>query len=414
MEAYNRVTAEGARALREGAAATMAGLGGEASVPSTAQVNVPGLITPGTQGAAGGVVGVSLGGAQMFDRALRAGQASQLAQIQAQQLQLASDIEAKANQAVAERVQAERDRVQQYKINALLSAQSIAGQIAQDRAKLMAAAAGADTRSGKQKADAELAAYERKAAIDWKYTLKELNARATAQGLSKEETAMLQMQANQAYGQTTMLGSVLNNALNRIEFIPTNRATGEILGPGGKPYKFAGDPGTWYISSGMLAYDPDGAKGKQQASTIDMPTIIAQIQAQAGYIMNQPKEKRKAAWNAYWKNMQTGLGSPTIRKALVIAIGKDAENSDWWYNTLTNPNATTGTSLLPQASAQTQQRKIERVQQQAAAQRKPGPVLPTLPQVASAATNPSGQIGLGFNTILGNIPVIGSLLGVRK
>jgi hypothetical protein len=182
---YNRFTAEGTRALRENAAASMAAVGGEGGIPISSLVPTTGLMqTAGT-----GLTGIEKERSLLFGRALTAGQARSLAEIQGQQMALATELELRANEAASEREQKERQRVADFKTSMFQYSTQLAAQIGTTLADLRAKAAGADTRTGKQIADAELKLYERKAAIDWKNTMKEIAARAKAAGVSSTEIA---------------------------------------------------------------------------------------------------------------------------------------------------------------------------------------------------------------------------------
>jgi hypothetical protein len=352
---YDRFSAEGGRAIRESAGATMAAIGGEASVPSGLLPNVPGLVTPGRPEAAGGLVGVSLGGAQLFNRALNASQARALAELQGQQLALATQLELSANEAAREREEKERDRVAQYKISALLSAQGIAAQIGSTRAELLAKAAGSDTRTGKQIAQAELDAYDKKSAIDWKYTQKQIAAQAKSQGLSKEDTAMLQMQADEVLGGSTIPGRLLNNALKIMGNLPTNSKTGEILGA------LPGDKGKWYLDAGVLLYDRDG-NGKATPQPVQIDQIIRRVNAKLGQISTLPKNKQAEAWGKFWDDTTTGLGDAVARRALaIITSAPDALNQNWYFELLTKGTAGTGRTLTPAAEAAADQRRADKL-----------------------------------------------------
>jgi len=348
---YDRNIAEGSRAIKETAGAYMAALGGEGSVPVGLLPTMPGLITPGQQGTAGGLVGVSLGTSQLFNRALSASQARALAELQGQQLSLATQLEISASDAAREREERERAEVRQYKTSALLNAQGIAAQIGKTRAELVAAAAGADTRTGKQKAEAELAAYDKKSAIDWKYTQKQIAAQAKARGLSSEETALLQQQASEALGASTLPGTILNNALNRVAFLPSNRQNGMLIGRDGKPLRIDGDRGVWYLDAGTLLYDADGT-GKKTPAPFAVDQMVQRVNAKLGQIATLPAGQRKQAWTEFWNNTKTGLGDATARRALAIIVGStDALNPNWYFELLTKGTFGTGKTLTPAAEA---------------------------------------------------------------
>jgi len=383
---YDRNIAEGSRAIKETAGAYMAALGGEGSVPVGLLPTMPGLITPGQQGTAGGLVGVSQGTSQLFNRALSASQARAFAELQGQQLALASQLEINAADAARAREEKEREEIRQYRTTALLNAQNIAAQIGKTRAELLAAAAGADTRTGKQRAEAELAAYDKKAAIDWKYTQKQIAAQAKAKGMSAEESAMQQYDLDASLGATSIPGQLFNNSLKYLSALPTDRTTGTLLGRDGKPLKIAGDRGTWTLDAGVLYYDIDGPTGKQPSRPVPMDQIVKKVNAKLGQIQSLPKNKQREAWDSFWSDTKVGLADPTQRRALAILVGSDdALNSSWYFDLLTKGTYGSGRTFTPaaEAAAKANQTKVTE-------QPKVIPGLPFKPAV-TVQINPSAK-----------------------
>lgn len=356
---YSRFTAEGARSLRENAAAAMAAVGGEGGVPASALVPTAGLVpTSGT-----GLTGAQQQQALLFGRALTAGQARALSEIQAQQMALATDIELKAQEAAREREAKERARVTDFRTSMFQYATQLAAQIGTNLAELKAKAAGADTRTGKQIADAELKLYERKAAIDWKNTMKEIAARAKASGASAADVAAAQAQANYALGGSTDFGKFITNKVNQLAYIPTDRAAGGVVlsterDKDGKfkPLTFTGKD-RFYVNQGVLIYNENPAGKNSKDSIVDI-TKMNEVLAVIGDIQTRKPAEQAKLWNQYW-NSQAGLGDLVTRRAVAAIIGsKEAVNSQWWLNSI---QGKTAGSFTPELSRQTAQR-----QQQAA------------------------------------------------
>lgn len=359
---YSRFTAEGTRALRENAAAAMAAVGGEGGVPASALVPTPGLMqTAGT-----GVSGVQREQALLFGRALTAGQARALSEIQAQQMALATDIETRAREAAMEREQKERQRVADFRTSMFQYATQLAAQIGNNLADLRAKAAGADTRTGKQLADAELKLYERKAEIDWKNTMREIAARAKAAGATPAEVAAQQAQANYALGGNTDFGKFVTNKAGTFSFMPTG-AGGIVLSPDRnkkgefKPWSYTGKD-RWYINEGVMLYEENPGAKNSVPVTLDPYGKLNEVIAVLGDIQASKPTERAKKWTQYW-NSPAGLGDLTTRRALALVMGtKEATNSQWWLNNI--QGKTTGT-FTPGLQQESQQRKQDQKRQAA-------------------------------------------------
>lgn len=352
---YSRFTAEGTRALRENAAAAMAAVGGEGGVPATALVPTPGLVqTAGT-----GVSGVQKEQALLFGRALTAGQARALAELQGQQMALATDIENKAREAAMEREQKERQRVTDFKTSMFQYATQLAAQIGTNLAELRAKAAGADTRTGKQIADAELKLYERKAEIDWKNTMKEIAARSKAAGASAAEVAAQQAQANYALGGSTDFGKFVTNKANTFGYMPTG-AGGVVLSTERengkfKPWSYTGKD-RWYINQGVMLYEENPGAKNSVPVTLDPYGKLNEVIAVLGDIQATKPADRAKKWTQYW-NSPAGLGDLTARRALALVMGtKEATNSQWWLNNIQGKNVG---SFTPELVKQVTEQKAQ-------------------------------------------------------
>jgi hypothetical protein len=327
-----RFTSEGLRSIAENAASVMATVGGERGLPAGSLVPTAGLVETG----GAGLTGIQGQQNLLFGRALTAGQARAFSELQAQQMALATQIETQARESSAEREQRERQRVSDFRSSMFQYATQLAAQIGNNLNELKAKAAGADTRSGKKVAQAELDAYEKKSAINWKFTLKQIQAQARGQGLSKEETAMLEFDANQQRGNNEPLGKLLSGGLLNIPNLTTDTITGRILNADGKPLSLPGDRGQWFLDAGVLLYDPDGT-GKKTAVNPQVDQLVMRVNAKIGQIMTLPKKQRGAAWDAFWNDSTTGLYNQTARKALAVVLGTpDALNSKWYKERLLN------------------------------------------------------------------------------
>jgi len=401
---YNRFTAEGTRALRENAAATMATVGGEGSVPVNALVPTTGLV----ETAGGGLTGIGQGASLLFGRALGAAQARSLAEIQGQQLALGSQIERDAMQAASDRERAERQRVTDFRTSMFQYATQLAGQIGTNLATLRSTAASADTRTGKQLADAELKLYERKAAIDWKNTMREIAARAKAAGVSAEQSAAEQKAYAYTLGSANDLGKLANMKLGTLAYLPTDRTRENLLiGKGGKPITTTGKD-RWYMNAGILSWDEDG-NGDAKAIDVPIQSKMEDVLAFLGNISLMKPAERNKAWNSYWNDPKNGLGGKEWRGALEILFGADAKNPQWYLNVI--DGKVQGSTFTPQQAADKKKAdEAERKRLQALGT--PPPV--TLPQIQQAVLQPGpGFLGLGVRSIGSKIPVVGNILGLR-
>lgn len=352
---YNRFTAEGTRAIRENAAAAMAAIGGEGGVPGSALVPTTGLVeTTGT-----GLTGIERERSLLFGRALTAGQSRALAEIQGQQMALATQLELQASEAAREREAKERARVSDFKTSMFQYATQLAAQIGTTLADLKAKAAGADTRTGKQIADAELKLYERKAGIDWKNTMKEIAARAKAQGVSPAEQAAIIASANRELGSSNLFAKTFGDVVSRLQYVPkvTSDPIARQQGMLGKydketksvlPISFD-KKDRWYYADGLLQVDTDGA-GEQPLQQVDVQGLLDEITAKLGELSTIPANKRAKAWDDYYSD-PAGMGNKYNRRAMAVLFGDQGPlRAGWWLERAFPKTTQTVTAAPKQAT----------------------------------------------------------------
>ena len=189
---YSSVVAENEENIRRQAAAEQAFMTGRGSVPADMQRITPGLL-PSSTGTQGGVIGVSGGTQKLFESALSSAQQSALTNLATSQLRIQQELESEARTAASERETKQRDKYENFRIASLNSIVNLTSDIGNKTAELEAAAASADTRSGRQVAMAELDAYKKKTAIDLSNDLSRIRAQARSAGLSKNEVADIDM-----------------------------------------------------------------------------------------------------------------------------------------------------------------------------------------------------------------------------
>lgn len=344
---YSAQAADAALAAQRAAAANLALIGGEGAVPSAYQVATPPSPTgPGTELAFGpqqGLIGINKTTQDLFQSALLGAEARSVTETEQQQANIQSQYALDAARTTRERVAREQEQVQQFLLAGLQGLLNLKSTQANTLAQLEAAAAGADTRSGKQKAMAELDAYKRKADIDYQNQLKLVNARAKSSGASPTQIAAATAAANTAAGQATAFGKYANQRMANV----ANVFSGKTVLP--KGYKLDRKTGVitdttgtqWRLDSGVLTSTVRDSKGKQIVSTYPVASVLNDVTAFIGSLQGKKPEQQKQLWNNYYN---TALNDPLLRRGLAIVLGPDATSANWYL--------TVGTSTqikLPQA-----------------------------------------------------------------
>jgi hypothetical protein len=211
------------------------------------------------------------------------------------------------------------------------------------QAQLEAAAAGADTRSGKEKANAELDLYRRKSKIDLDNTLKTIAAQARGRGASASEIKTMQEVADVAAGETSGFGRLAQQRLNNLERV----FRGEIAPPAGfkldkktnSLYRTSDKAGVrtpvWKLEYGILAFNNGTTLNPDW---IEVPTskVLYQITRQVGALQSLPKDKQLKQFTNYF-NQAPELQSSITRQALTIILGPGASKPDFYINAATTP-----------------------------------------------------------------------------
>lgn len=326
-------------------AADLAATGGERAVPAGAQVNVPSLPAMGgalVYGPQAGLAGLSQVASTLFSNTLQGSAARAKSDIEQQQLNLGTQIEQNARDAATAREQAQRDALQSFILQQKSNLISTTTSMGQDLLKLQASAANADTRTGKQKAQAELDMYVKKSNIDQKKALALTLAQAKASGATAADLAQIERDNAIARGAVTPLGQTagLNLANLGKTFaggiipITTNPTTKKA---------------TKYLEydNGLINIVTVNAKGQSSSTPVSPGQIVEGINAKVGYIMTLPEAKRKDAFKSYFNDPNNGLGNSDVRQVVATLYGNpNPADSSFYYNMITQAPKT-NTAMLP-------------------------------------------------------------------
>ena len=410
---YSSSQAESAENIRRQAAAQQAFMTGSASVPADMQRIIPGL-TEESIATKGGVVGVSGGSQKLFESALSSAQQSALANLRTSQLRLQQELESEARTAASERERKQREKYEDFKIAAANSIVTLTSQIGSKTAELEAAAASADTRTGKQIAMAELDDYKKKQSIALSNDLARIRAQAKSVGLSKQEIIDIDYNNKVKLGQTTNLGAFVSSRINTLRTSPRiaisryNPKTGKdettrldpntgkqvplmalpneagfvtdtkggILSPSG-----TGKDGFLLDRYGNLTYYADRSnpdpKNQQAIDLYDLSNRIGVGLGSAAIAKNAAARNKEL--DEWFKDPKIGLGDSVIKYAATVLLGNSAGTVEYWKKSFTS-NLDFGVSKLPPVTQQTTKAKVPT----------PGPQRSPVPQ--SGFVNPSAPI----------------------
>jgi hypothetical protein len=324
---YQPSVADAARALQRTEAATQAYLGGTPSVSSDLLPRVAGLSD--STGATLGLAGISRAGSSAFTRAMSAVEQRAIQEIERDKLVIGSQIENQYRKDAREREARQRETVQNQIFQLTNQVVSTAAQSAATQAQLEAAAAGADTRSGKQIAQAKLKDFKDQSAIQFNYTLREIAARAKDAGLSEAETQAILRNANYNAGAQTMLADRLNNMQSLISTLPTDAT--KFTAKGGWIYDGAG---------GAIFVQPAGA-GKTEQIPVNTQALVDKLIEAAGSLKGfvDPKTRSTQFKQTYWNDDR--VISQSEKKLLVRLFGKAASDPDFYVKLATAPGKAT-------------------------------------------------------------------------
>jgi len=283
---YQPSVADATRAQERIAAATQAYLGGNLSVAPEMLPRVQGLGT--STGAELGLAGISRADSSAFTRAMTAVEAQTLAEIARDKMMLGTQIESSFRKEARDREANQRQQAQAQvnQLTQMLLTQQ--AQAALTQSQLEAAAAGADTRTGKQKAQAELETFKEQERIRHNYAMREIAARGQEAGLSPSQIAQQQSIVNQQAGRNTYLNDMLSSAQARsyINALPKSAVEAATA-----KSKFYSDGVTVY-------YAPNGAEG--DSVPVNVQALQTALIEQAGATKNLPDVKQRQEAFAQW------------------------------------------------------------------------------------------------------------------
>jgi hypothetical protein len=347
---YSSSQAESAENIRRQAAAEQAFMTGRASVPADMQRIIPGLSEESTA-TQGGIIGVTGGSQKLFESALSSAQQSALANLATSQLRIQQELESEARTAASERETKQRDKYENFKISAINSIVGLTSEIGSKTAELEAAAASADTRSGRQVAMAELDAYKKKTAIDLSNDLSRIRAQASSAGLSKKEVADIDMSNKVALGSATNLSAFVQNRIKTLTTTPRLTAEGLIAKPGeagfimdknGKELTYTGTDRFFLDTAGFLYYqenkNPDIKTGKaSKFNNIDVNELNRRIAYGLGSAaLYKNAKERNEVISSWYNDDLNGLRDNDLRKAAGVILGKEAAISpSFWQKSFT-------------------------------------------------------------------------------
>jgi len=335
---YSSVVAENEENIRRQAAAEQAFMTGRGSVPAYMQRITPGLLPPSTA-TQGGVIGVSGGTQQLFQSALSSAQQSSLANLATSQLRIQQELESEARTAASDRETKQRDKYENFKISAINSIVGLTSEIGSKTAELEAAAASADTRTGKQIANAELDDYKKRKNIELANQLATIRASARAAGLSAADQKEI-VKANDYYKgrETTKLGQVLQNRFITLDSLAVDKNTQALVDNNLNPYTNNGKDRI-LRRNGILYYQADAVDNNLK-DKYD-PTALVQIDANSfvdttltilGMASTADKKTRDRLIQDFYNNPELGLKNDQNLLLSQILLGKNSTNIKFWYD----------------------------------------------------------------------------------
>ena len=380
---YSSSQAESAENIRRQAAAEQAFMTGRGSVPADMQRITPGL-SEETIGTQGGVVGVTGGTQQLFQSALSSAQQSALANLSTSQLRLQQELESEARTAASTREAKQREKYEDFKIAAVTSIVNLTSNIGTKTAELEAAAASADTRSGRQVANAELDKFKKQAAVTLANQLATIRAQAKSSGYSAEQVAMADQAAKIARGADTKVGEFTNSRINtllnnpRISLTPNvnpvTKKTTTLALPGQAGYvtlngkdklSWTGKDAFLLDGSGNLFYNTDTSNTKSKVTQIDLNILSNIISYGMGSAAGLNKADRDKVISKWFYDKNSGLGLLEYQRAAAVILGKDADKLDFWKKSFDKTGTPTlgamSNPLAGKLSPLTKEQPVEKV-----------------------------------------------------
>ena len=317
---YIADVADAQRAAQQAGAAGMAVTGGDLSVPQGALVRTPGLAAgPGTSlggATAGGLIGVSAATADLYKQTLAGSRARSLTDLEAQRTAVEQAIRIAADQSARQREEQERARVQSFQQNAMASLIAQSTQMQSKYAELAAAAAGADTTTEREKAQAEIAKLKKaediRLAADLKRIAAQARASASGSGASAQQAAAQQDIVNYQAGQAaigTKLDSGLQAFLNR--------------------FGNTGTSGAWSYLGGELVYNKalPGSGGKSAQTKVDPQQVFYLLQSRVGSVIGRKPAEQRAIIDRFLTLDLDPADREFLRAAFPLA-----KNGQYWVD----------------------------------------------------------------------------------
>jgi len=267
-------------AARQTGAAQLAYLGGEAAVPAGMQ------ISPGAGQL--GVSGISALSQQLSQNALLASQARSRAELENSRTNLETSLQAQALSAAAAREEAQREQLRTFELQGFRELLNARQAYDAKNAELLAKAASSDTRSGKDKALAELDFYRQKAAIDLKNSLASASASSRSPAVSQQANDLAAL----TIGSASRFGKVLSTAIaNKPQSAPP--ATAKLT----KAYAVTGVPGAFWMNGNIVNYNPKPTDPKSKVQSTNVSQLLNELSTQAGYALgaNIPVQQLSAS-----------------------------------------------------------------------------------------------------------------------
>jgi len=393
---YSPTAVDAQRAVQQGAAANLALIGGEGAVPAVAQVRTPlsptGAGTELSGGPGAGLIGLSKTAQDLFMGSLLGAEARSLSETEQQLTNIRSQYGLDAARAVRERVAREQADVRTFIIQGMQGLLSLKAQQSATQAQLAAAAAGADTRSGKVKSNAELDFYTKKANIDFNNQLKLIKAQASSRGASASQLRAFQDAANSAAGESSGFAVATARGLKNVEAI----FSGKVKPPAG--YKFkpntkvlidANGQERWKYEYGVLQFN-SGTTLKPNYQDFTPGLLIDNITKTLGSLKGKSKDQQLKEFSKFF-NQDDYLRTAIARQGLELILGPGASKPSFYVNALNNPLGTsreTEQALAAKAKANKQKQQV----------------LPPLPGVGASSKK----------TTTSNTPYFGGYTGPRK
>jgi hypothetical protein len=266
----------------------------------------------------------------LYSQSLEAQRAATRAQLEGSRANLQTALEARALQSAVDREQKQRDELRQFELSGFNAVLARKAEIDNKIAELRAAAAAADTRTGKDKALAELDFYQKKANIDLAADLKKIAASAKSSGMGAVSAAVQDVQAEVA-GRQSPFGKLLETAIANM---PQGRPTGTTFQLDGKKYTIeqlasmgklprmygvSGQPGIFYMSGNQLVHEQKLDGSKTQTYSLDNLNVV--LNRASGYI--QQNKLSGAQATTFMAGVLANQLQPQEKIALRYLFGTD-------------------------------------------------------------------------------------------